>query len=110
MRRLVRLTLFTGMRLLARVSLLARTALIASIACGSTILGATPVTATTNLEVVGADIKVDLDDHAFHGGPKPIIAWITRSAEIVAHYYDRFPTPTLRLHVTARRRWRRAHR
>ncbi|MGH8209399.1 MAG: hypothetical protein ACRETD_09290 [Steroidobacteraceae bacterium] len=51
------------------------------------------------IKVGGTDIHVDIDDSAFQGGTAPIIAWITRSAEIVAHYYDRFPTASLRVHV-----------
>ncbi len=51
------------------------------------------------LKVAGATIQVDLDDSAFRGGGGPIMAWITRSAAIVAHYYDRFPTATLHLRV-----------
>jgi hypothetical protein len=76
-------------------------ALLTSMACGTTLAATPVVTATTELKVAGADIKVDLDDRAFHEGSKPIVAWITRSAEIVAHYYDRFPTQNLRLHVMA---------
>jgi hypothetical protein len=55
--------------------------------------------ATRELKVAGAAIEVDMDDGAFRSGTGPITAWITRSAEIVAHYYDRFPTVTLHLHV-----------
>jgi hypothetical protein len=55
--------------------------------------------ATRELKVAGAAIQVDIDDSAFRGGAAPIMAWITRSAEIVAHYYDRFPTATLHLRV-----------
>jgi hypothetical protein len=77
-----------------------RMTFLASIACCMVILS-TPSAeaATTELKVAGADIRVDVDEGAFRGGPKPILAWITRSAEIVAHYYDRFPTATLQLHV-----------
>jgi hypothetical protein len=53
------------------------------------------------LEVAGTDIRVDLDDGAFRHGSGPLIAWITRSAQIVAHYYDRFPTTTLRVRVVS---------
>ena len=56
---------------------------------------------TKDLKVAGADIRVDVEDGGFRGGTAPIMAWITRSAEIVAHYYDRFPTATLRLHVVS---------
>jgi hypothetical protein len=49
--------------------------------------------------VAGVSITLDMDDGAFRGGPAPILAWVTRSARIVAHYYDRFPTPSLRVRV-----------
>lgn len=52
-----------------------------------------------DLEVAGSDIRADIDDGAFQRGTAPLVAWITRSANIVAHYYDRFPTPTLHLRV-----------
>jgi hypothetical protein len=42
---------------------------------------------------------VDLDAAAFRGGDAPVIAWIKRSAGIVAAYYGRFPTPTLHIQV-----------
>ncbi len=51
------------------------------------------------LKVAGTDIQADIDDGAFRYGTSPLLAWITRSAEIVAHYYDRFPTASLRLRV-----------
>ena len=51
------------------------------------------------IKVAGATIRVDLDDSAFRGGPGPIMAWVTRSAQIVALYYDGFPTSRLRLRV-----------
>jgi len=53
-----------------------------------------------DIKVESADIHVDVDD-AFRVGVGPIIEWITRSARIVAHYYDRFPTSTLRVRVVA---------
>jgi len=55
--------------------------------------------ATRELEVAGTHIHVDVDDGAFKVGAAPLLTWITRSATIVAHYYDRFPTPTLRIRV-----------
>jgi hypothetical protein len=59
-----------------------------------------PATASvTDLEVAGVDIRVEVDDAAFHGGPKPILEWVSRSAQIVAHYYDRFPASSLRVRV-----------
>ncbi len=52
------------------------------------------------LHVVGTDIRVEIDDGAFRVGTAPLLAWITRSARIVAHYYAGFPTTTLRIRVT----------
>ena len=79
-----------------------RMTFLASIAgCVMILWGAAAEAATTELKVAGADIRVDVDEGAFRGGTRPILAWITRSAEIVAHYYDRFPTATLRLRVVS---------
>jgi hypothetical protein len=75
---------------------------LASIAwCVMILWSAAAEAATTELKVAGADIRVDVDEGAFRSGRRPILAWITRSAEIVAHYYDRFPTATLRLRVVS---------
>jgi hypothetical protein len=77
-----------------------RMAFLVSLAwCALLICTAPANAATRELKVAGATIEVDVDDSAFRGGGGPITAWITRSAEIVAHYYDRFPTATLHLHV-----------
>src|SRR5882672_2430438 len=79
-----------------------RMTFLASIAWCAMILWSTAAeAATTELKVAGADIRVEVDEGAFRGGTRPILAWITRSAEIVAHYYDRFPTATLRLRVVS---------
>jgi hypothetical protein len=51
------------------------------------------------LKVAGAVIRVDVDEGTFRGGTGPIMAWVTRSAQIVGHYYDRFPTSRLRVRV-----------
>lgn len=54
---------------------------------------------THELEVAGAHIRVDVDDGEFRAGPGAIVEWVTRSARIVAHYYDRFPASSLRVRV-----------
>jgi hypothetical protein len=54
---------------------------------------------TKEMKVAGADIRVEVDESAFRGGSGPILAWVTRSAGIVANYYDGFPTSTLRVRV-----------
>jgi hypothetical protein len=51
------------------------------------------------MKVAGATIRIDVDDRAFQVGPGPIMAWVKRSAEIVTHYYDGFPTSRLRVRV-----------
>ena len=53
--------------------------------------------ATHDLKVAGTDIQVDVEGSDFHGGAGPIMEWVSRVAQIVAHYYNRFPTA--RLHV-----------
>jgi len=58
--------------------------------------------AASRLTVGGADIRVQLDGARFSAGPDVILAWIRRSAGIVAAYYGRFPTRTLRIEVEAR--------
>lgn len=67
--------------------------------CAGVVWVRTATASTTELKVVGADIRVEVDDDAFRVGPKPILQWVTRSAQIVAHYYDRFPTSRLRVRV-----------
>ena len=57
------------------------------------------VASVHELQVAGADIHADIDEKSFAAGAGPLLAWITRSAQIVAHYYDRFPTSTLRVRV-----------
>jgi hypothetical protein len=44
------------------------------------------------LRVDGAVLRVDFDHTAFLGGAAPILEWVSRSADIVSHYYGRFPT------------------
>jgi hypothetical protein len=56
---------------------------------------------THELGVAGAQIRVEVDEGAFRAGATAIVEWVTRSAQIVAHYYDRFPTSSLRIRVIA---------
>ncbi len=51
------------------------------------------------IKVAGVDIRADIDASAFRDGAEPLVRWITRSAQIVASYYARFPTPDLRVRV-----------
>jgi hypothetical protein len=54
----------------------------------------------SDISVAGALIHVELDAGAFQSSAA-LMQWIRRSAEIVAHYYDRFPTPRLTVQVIA---------
>jgi hypothetical protein len=40
-------------------------------------------------------LHVDFDHTAFSGGAAPVLEWVTRSADIVARYYARFPAPSV---------------
>jgi hypothetical protein len=51
------------------------------------------------IKIVGADIHAEIDAGAFTRGAAPLVVWITRSAQIVANYYNRFPAPSLRVRV-----------
>ena len=51
------------------------------------------------LSLDGVDLRVELDESAFRGGADPLMGWIRRSLGIVAAYYGRFPTDTLRIRV-----------
>jgi hypothetical protein len=60
---------------------------------------APPGAPARDLKVAGSDIRVDVDGNDFHGGAGPIMEWVSRSAQTVAHYYNRFPTAKLHIHV-----------
>ena len=70
------------------------------LALGAAAAAAAPACAA-ELSVDGADIQVDLDESAFTGGTAPLLQWVHRSADIVAHYYGRFPTTRLKLRLVA---------
>ncbi|HVW70048.1 MAG TPA: hypothetical protein VHB68_13810 [Steroidobacteraceae bacterium] len=55
--------------------------------------------APKHLEAAGVAIRADVDDGTYRVGSGAITAWIIRSAEIVAQYYDRFPTTSLHIRV-----------
>jgi len=59
---------------------------------------ASPVAPTT-LTVAGAAIHVVFAPREFSGGAAPLLEWVQRSANIVAGYYGRFPTPQLELQL-----------
>lgn len=62
---------------------------------------ASPATAARDLKVAGSEIRVDVDGNDFRGGATPIMDWVSRSAQIVAHYYNRFPTAKLHVRVVS---------
>jgi len=70
------------------------------VSCVAMLCTRNTIAAVRDIKVDNANIHVDVDD-AFRGGTGPIVEWVTRSAQIVAHYYDRFPTSTLRVRVVA---------
>jgi len=51
------------------------------------------------LSLDGVNVQVDFRDTKFSGGTEPLLQWIKRSEGIVAAYYGRFPTSSLRLQV-----------
>ena len=77
-----------------------KAAMIALMVLCAAVLYPRPASASVReIKVANADIQVNVDDDAFRGGVGPIVEWVTRSAQIVAHYYDRFPTSALRVRV-----------
>jgi hypothetical protein len=53
----------------------------------------------SDLQVAGAALHVDFEPDEFTAGAAPILAWVQRSASIVAGYYGRFPATPLRLRL-----------
>lgn len=53
------------------------------------------------LSIDGVNVHVDLDGTVFRDGAAPLVAWITRSLQIVRAYYGEFPTSTLRIRIVA---------
>lgn len=77
-----------------------KTALLALLLAGVTFFGGRQAEASVHeIKVAGADIRADIDASAFRAGAPPLVAWISRSAQIVASYYNRFPAPGLRVRV-----------
>ena len=61
----------------------------------------TPLPLGRDLTVAGSPIRVDVEGSDFHGGAGPIMEWVSRSAQIVTHYYNRFPTAKLHIRVVS---------
>jgi len=51
------------------------------------------------LSLDGVNVQVDVPESGFRGGTEPVLQWIKRSEGIVAAYYGRFPTSSLRIKV-----------
>ena len=67
--------------------------------CAVLAVRSTAAPPTRQLMIEGVDMRVDLEAGEFRVGAEPLIGWIKRSAGIVAGYYGRFPTPSLRIQV-----------
>jgi hypothetical protein len=57
--------------------------------------------AADELHASGAVLHVDFDRNAFAEGAAPLHEWVTRSADIVARYYARFPAPSVTVRLVA---------
>jgi hypothetical protein len=57
--------------------------------------------ALSELSAAGARLRLQLDASEFSSGASPLTAWATRSAQIVAGYYGRFPAANLTVRVMA---------
>lgn len=84
-----------------RMSICERTWRVTITLCALIFLYAAPPAAARDVKVAGIDIHVDVEGSDFRGGAGPIMEWVSRSAGIVAHYYDRFPTAKLRVRVVS---------
>jgi len=51
------------------------------------------------LSLDGVNVQVDFSDTRFSGGTEPLLQWVRRSEGIVAAYFGRFPTSSLRIQV-----------
>ena len=51
------------------------------------------------LSLDGVNVQVDFRDTQFRGGTDPLLQWVRRSEGIVAAYFGRFPTSSLRIQI-----------
>jgi hypothetical protein len=63
--------------------------------------GSCAASTVDEVRVGGAVLQADFDHSAFSGGAAPILEWVTRSANIVARYYARFPTARATIRLVA---------
>ena len=80
------------------MTFLKRAWLVAAALC-ATLGSAVAAIPAHDLKVADSDIHVDVEGSDFHGGAGPIMEWVSRSARIVTHYYNRFPTARLHIRV-----------
>jgi hypothetical protein len=53
------------------------------------------------LKIDAVAVQVIVPDSEFTAGAAPLLEWVRRSADIVAHYYARFPVRELRIRIQA---------
>ena len=82
------------------MNILIRAWMVATLLCAASGFAAAAAP-TRDLKVAGSEIRVDVDGSDFRGGAGPIMDWVARSAGIVAHYYNRFPTVKLHIRVVS---------
>lgn len=54
---------------------------------------------TTRLQLGGATIEITFGSGGFDLPQQSIIAWVSKAAQAVTHYYDVFPIPLMRVRV-----------
>jgi hypothetical protein len=78
----------------------ATAAAVTSLALGAVAARAGGAGGGADMSVAGAAVRVDFDRSAFHDDDA-ILAWVRRSAQIVAGYYGRFPTAAVTVRLVA---------
>jgi hypothetical protein len=81
-------------------SALIAAAAVTSLALAAVLACARAASGSADLSVAGAAVHVDYDRGAFHS-EEAVLAWVRRSAEIVAGYYGRFPVAAVTVRLVA---------
>jgi hypothetical protein len=81
-------------------SALTAAAAVTSLALAAVLACARAASGSADLSVAGAAVHVDYDRGAFHS-EEAVLAWVRRSAEIVAGYYGRFPVAAVTVRLVA---------
>jgi hypothetical protein len=84
----------------SRLHAATRTASVAVLAALA-LLGAPAARADDELHVGGAVLRLEFDHEALAGATPAVLEWVRRSADIVAHYYGRFPTASVTVRLVA---------